>query len=63
MSDLLPDGADRGRAGLLAARLADFRYARLAVRGRLTGRGAGAVRRRSRPASAGEAREAAPVGR
>lgn len=39
MSDLLPDGSYRGWADLLAARLAartpDFRYANLAVRGKL----------------------------
>jgi lysophospholipase L1-like esterase len=39
MSDLLPDGTYRGWADLLAARLAvlhpDFRYANLAVRGKL----------------------------
>ncbi|MFJ8000372.1 SGNH/GDSL hydrolase family protein [Streptomyces sp. NPDC096310] len=41
MSDLLPDGSYRGWADLLAARLADrtpgFRYANLAVRGKLIG--------------------------
>lgn len=41
MSDLLPDGTYRGWADLLAARLAarapDFRYANLAVRGKLIG--------------------------
>ncbi|MEB8341207.1 SGNH/GDSL hydrolase family protein [Streptomyces endophyticus] len=41
MSDLLPDGSYRGWADLLAARMAartpDFRYANLAVRGKLIG--------------------------
>ncbi|MFF2641175.1 SGNH/GDSL hydrolase family protein [Streptomyces niveus] len=41
MSDLLPDGSYRGWADLLAARLAErtpgFRYANLAVRGKLIG--------------------------
>lgn len=41
MSDLLPDGSYRGWADLLAARLAarepGFRYANLAVRGKLIG--------------------------
>ncbi|MBR7673159.1 SGNH/GDSL hydrolase family protein [Streptomyces daliensis] len=41
MSDLLPDGTYRGWADLLAGRLAarteDFRYANLAVRGKLIG--------------------------
>ncbi|MFF5445385.1 SGNH/GDSL hydrolase family protein [Streptomyces sp. NPDC012888] len=41
MSDALPDGSYRGWADLLAARLADrepgFRYANLAVRGKLIG--------------------------
>ncbi|MEW2546155.1 SGNH/GDSL hydrolase family protein [Streptomyces sp. NPDC047002] len=41
MSDLLPDGSYRGWADLLAARFAernpDFRYANLAVRGKLIG--------------------------
>ena len=41
MSDLLPDGSYRGWADLLAGRLAagapDFRYANLAVRGKLIG--------------------------
>ncbi|OEU89074.1 SGNH/GDSL hydrolase family protein [Streptomyces oceani] len=41
MSDLLPDGTYRGWADLLAARLGaltpDFRYANLAVRGKLIG--------------------------
>ncbi|MEV7831800.1 SGNH/GDSL hydrolase family protein [Streptomyces subrutilus] len=45
MSDLLPDGSYRGWADLLAARLAarepDFRYANLAVRGKLIGQIAG----------------------
>ena len=41
MSDLLPDGSYRGWADLLAARMAartpGFRYANLAVRGKLIG--------------------------
>jgi lysophospholipase L1-like esterase len=41
MSDLMPDGSYRGWADLLAARMADrapgFRYANLAVRGKLIG--------------------------
>src|SRR3954462_15229085 len=41
MSDLLPDGSYRGWADLLAARMAErtpgFRYANLAVRGKLIG--------------------------
>ncbi|MEV7728598.1 SGNH/GDSL hydrolase family protein [Streptomyces sp. NPDC087917] len=45
MSDLLPDGSYRGWADLLAHRLAarepDFRYANLAVRGKLIGQIAG----------------------
>ncbi|MFD3873616.1 SGNH/GDSL hydrolase family protein [Streptomyces sp. NPDC058623] len=45
MSDLLPDGSYRGWADLLAARLArrepGFRYANLAVRGKLIGQIAG----------------------
>ena len=53
MSDEMPDGSYRGWADLLAERLAarapGFRYANLAVRGKLIGqivRGAGGARRR-----------------
>lgn len=62
MSDGLPDGSYRGWADLLAARLADgspgFRYANLAVRGKLIGQIADeqcgpAVRDGRRPGDAG----------
>ncbi|MGI5472571.1 SGNH/GDSL hydrolase family protein [Streptomyces sp. CA-132043] len=53
MSDALPDGSYRGWADLLAARLAartrDFRYANLAVRGKLIGQ----IAREQAPAAAG----------